>query len=63
MNEVKEDNAFIPKPSNLLINLKDGGFVSLPRILKIVEVSITSIIATIIEKKVLKPIFIEIEGL
>ncbi len=51
MNEVKEDNAFIPKPSNLLINLKDGGFVSLPRILKIVEVSITSIIATMIEKK------------
>jgi hypothetical protein len=50
VNEVKEDNAFISKPSNLLINLKDGGFVSLSRILKIVEVSITSIIVMMIEK-------------
>ncbi len=50
MNEVNEDNAFIPKPSNLLINLKDGGFASLSRILKIVVVSIASIIVTMIEK-------------
>ena len=38
MNEYKEDNSLVPKESNILINLKDGGFASLAKIIRIIEV-------------------------
>ncbi|CAG2163606.1 unnamed protein product, partial [Oppiella nova] len=37
VNEFAEDNSLIPKTSNILVGLKEGGFGSLPKIIRIIE--------------------------
>ncbi|CAG2115510.1 unnamed protein product, partial [Medioppia subpectinata] len=40
VNEFADDNSLASKPSNILIDLKEGGFSSLPKIIRIIEVLI-----------------------